>query len=155
MTVRLAGCVVIVRGVIPVPLRETAIAELVASLARAMLPESLPGLGGANWSWNAWFCPAAMETEDIPPKTLNPVPVMVACEMVTIPEPVLLKVKVWELLLPTGTFPKLKLVELVASVPFPPDLTWGVPAPVNPTQPEREKAAISAVKTTIKPRGAG
>ena len=48
VTVWLAGCVVIESVVVPVPLRETASGESAASLATDMLPDTLPGVCGAN-----------------------------------------------------------------------------------------------------------
>ena len=100
-----------------------------------------------------------METEDIPPTTLNPAPVTVAWEIVTAAVPVFVRVKVWEVLEPIVTFPKLKLVALAASVPDDDELlevefAAGVPAPVNPTQPERDKAVIRARKMVSKVNGA-
>ena len=43
---------------------------------------------------------------------MNPAPVKLACETVTLAVPVLDRVTVWELLLPTVTFPKLRLAGL-------------------------------------------
>ena len=50
VTLWLAGCVVMARAVIPFPLREMAMEELVASLDTATLPLALPTACGANWS---------------------------------------------------------------------------------------------------------
>lgn len=58
-----------------------------------------------------------MATADIPPTTLKPAPVTVACEIVTVAVPVLVNVKVCGLLAPVTTFPKIRLVEFAASVP--------------------------------------
>ena len=99
-----------------------------------------------------------METEDIPLMTLKPAPVTVACEIVTAAVPVLVRVKVWGLLDPTATFPKLRLVALAASVPeeFEPDFDFpgGVPAPVKPTQPASDRTAKNARMRAKKPSGA-
>jgi hypothetical protein len=98
-----------------------------------------------------------METEDIPPATLKPAPVTVPCEIVTVAPPVLDSVRFWGLLDPAATLPKLRLVELGASVPeelefeFEFDFPGGVPAPVKPTQPERARAARDAKSRTKKP----
>lgn len=87
-----------------------------------------------------------METEDIPPTTLNPAPVIDACEIVTAVVPVLVSVRVCELFEPVVTFPKLKLVALAASVPVVDAaasallLAAGLPAPVKPVHPEMERA---------------
>ena len=132
----------------PVPLREMERGEFVVSLTMEMLPVTFPAVGGANWTWNAWFCPAAMETADIPPTTLKPVPLIVPGEIVMAAVPVLVSVNVWELLEPAVTFPKLRLVALAASVPSEAVLEFvlaaGVPATVNPVHPETDKAARRA-----------
>jgi hypothetical protein len=87
-----------------------------------------------------------METEDIPPTTLKPAPEIVAFEIVTVAVPVFVTVSVWELLEPVVTFPKVRLVALAASDPEGAvlELAAGVPAPVNPVQPEIVRAARRA-----------
>ena len=91
-----------------------------------------------------------METEDIPPSTLKPAPVIVACEIVTEAVPVFVRVRDWVLLEPVFTLPKAKFVALAASVPDEAVLdvlfAAGVPAPVNPVHPEMEKTARIAKK---------
>src|ERR1035438_6344078 len=88
-----------------------------------------------------------MATEDIPPPTLNPVPVIDAWEIVTVAVPVLVSIKVCILLDPATTLPKLRLMALAARVPNElglepePDFPAGVPAPVNPTQPASDISA--------------
>ena len=97
-----------------------------------------------------------METEDIPPTRLKPAPVTVALEIRTAAVPVFVRVKVCELFKPGAMFPKLKLVALAASVldgalvepVFP-----GVPALVNPTQPEIVKAISNVVRMVNKASG--
>jgi hypothetical protein len=75
-------------------------------------------------------------------------------------EPVLVKVKVWGLLVPVATFPKFKLMGLAASVPeeagFEVELVfvWGVPAPVKPTQPASDSTARNARIRANGPSGA-
>lgn len=104
-----------------------------------------------------------MVIEPIPPTTLKPAPVIVPCEIVTGPEPVLDNIRVCELEDPVATFPKLRLMELAARVPeepefepFEPDVEpdFGVPAPVKPTQPESDRAARAATSSVKKARGA-
>lgn len=98
-----------------------------------------------------------METEDMPPVTLNAEPVMDPCEIITEAVPLLVRVKVWEELEPRATFPKLKLVALAASVPDVAVLEFaaGVPAPVSPMQPVRDNAAIMARKMVRSVNGDG
>jgi hypothetical protein len=131
--------------VTPVPLSETARGEFTALLIRETLPDVFPAVCGANWSGTGIFWPAASETEDMPPTTLNPAPVMVAWEMITVDVPVLVRVSICRLLEPVRTLPKVKLVALAASEPvdavFELVLAAGVPAPVTPVQPEMDRAA--------------
>ena len=143
----LAGCALIASAVMPVPLRETPRGEFVASLETAMLPFTVPAPCGANWTWNAWFCPAAIETEDIPPTTLKPAPVIVACEIVTVAVPVFVSVSVWEPVAPAAMFPNVRLVALAARDPeavLELAFVVDVPALVRPAQPETDKAVRSA-----------
>jgi hypothetical protein len=109
-----------------------------------MVPFTRPGPCGANWTWKACFCPAAIEIEDIPPTTLKPAPVIVACEIVTAAVPVFVRVRVWELLETVVTLPKARLVALTARDPEEAVVEFvlaaGVPAPVRPTQPITDKA---------------
>jgi len=85
---------------------------------------------------------------------------MVAWEIVTGAVPVLVRVKVWGLLDPTATFPKLRLVALAASLPeevgFEVELNFcaDVPAPVKAKQPASGRAAKNARNRTNKPSGA-
>jgi hypothetical protein len=87
-----------------------------------------------------------METDDIPPTTLKPAPVTVASEIVTGAVPVLVRVRVWGLLDPGATFPKLKLVAFAASVPDGVELDFdaGDPAPANPVHPATDSTARHA-----------
>jgi hypothetical protein len=91
-----------------------------------------------------------MEIDDIPPSTLKPAPVIVACEIVTEAVPVLVRVRAWVLLEPVVTFPKARFVALAASDPDEAVLevlfAGGVPAPVNPVHPETDKTAKNAKK---------
>ena len=99
-----------------------------------------------------------MATEDIPPTTLKPVPVTVACEIVTAAVPLLVRVKVCGLVDPSATFPKLRVVALATSVPEEgepePDFAAGVPAPVKPTQPASDISARHEKISAKRPSGA-
>jgi hypothetical protein len=53
MALWFSGWAVMASVVIPFPLREIASGEFVASLAMDILPETLPALFGANWTWKA------------------------------------------------------------------------------------------------------
>ncbi len=84
-----------------------------------------------------------METEDVPPTTLNPAPEAVALEIMTEAVPVFVIINVCELFEPVAVFPKLTLVALAVSVP----------ALVNPTQPERVKVSSRVARTANHARG--
>jgi hypothetical protein len=74
--------------------------------------------------------------------------------------PVLLSVKVWVVLDPFTTFPKLRLGVLAASIPEPvefdadPDFEAGVPALVKPTQPASDTTAKKERMKASRPSGA-
>jgi len=55
----------------------------------------------------------------VPPTTENAAPDKVACEMSTVPVPVLVKVKVWVAELATATSPNERAVELAERTPAP------------------------------------
>jgi hypothetical protein len=99
-----------------------------------------------------------METEDIPPTTLKPVPVTLAWEIITAAAPVLLRVNVCILLEPATTSAKFIVVAFVARVPdgleLEPDFDGADPALVKPTQPESDRTARDAKTRANKPSGA-
>jgi hypothetical protein len=104
---------------VPVPLSETIMGELEASLITVRLPVAAPAAVGANWIWIVLLWPTAIVPEGFPPITLNPAPVIVACEMVTVAVPVLVTVKLCVVVFPTATLPKLRLAPLAESTPAP------------------------------------
>jgi hypothetical protein len=63
--------------------------------------------------------PTGIVPEGFPPTTVNPAPVMVAFEMVTVAVPVFVTVTLWVVVFPTATLPKLKLVALGERMPAP------------------------------------
>ena len=80
------------RRVAPVPERETRAGELVAVLTRETLPEPLPGAVGAKVAVKLVVWPAVSVIGSESPLMLNPLPVTVACETVTLPVPLLVSV---------------------------------------------------------------
>jgi hypothetical protein len=77
----------------------------------------------------------------------NAEPTTVASEIITAAVPVLVRVNVRKLVEPMCTFPKLTVVALGASTPgvlLEPGFV-GLPALVNPTQPEMDKVAMKSV----------
>ena len=94
------------------PLSVTVAGEFVALLTTETLPVMLPPTVGAKTTLNVVFWPAVRVTGGISPLVLNPAPVTVACEIVRLALPELVKVTVCVLLVPTRTFPKARLVGL-------------------------------------------
>lgn len=106
-------------GCMPVPLREIVSGEFEASLVTVRSPVAAPSDGGANRTWTVTLCPTGIEEEGFPPITLNADPETVACEMFTAAVPVFVTLTLCVALLPTATFPKLRLLELAESIPAP------------------------------------
>ncbi len=95
--------------VTPVPLNAMAEGELGASLTSERLPVMLPALAGAKATLKLVLCPALRVSGTVRPVMLKPFPEGVACEMVILPVPELIRVMVWVLRVPTATSPKLAL----------------------------------------------
>ena len=100
------------RRLTPVPESDRVAGELVALLTTERLPVRLPVVVGAKATLTVVVWPAARVRGSESPLRVNPVPVKLACDTVTLAVPELVKVTVWELLLPTVTFPKLRLAGL-------------------------------------------
>ncbi len=88
---KLAG-VALSRSVTPVPERGTAAGELVAVLTTETLPEALPTTVGVKVALKVVLWPAVSVRGSESPLMVNPDPVTVACETVTLPVPVLVRV---------------------------------------------------------------
>src|SRR6266568_3450429 len=84
------------------------------------VPLALPVAEGANCAVKMVFCPATSVSGRDKPLMLNPVPEVLAAERVTLAVPELVNVTVCDPLLPTSTFPKLKLEGLAVSAPCTP-----------------------------------
>ena len=82
------------RSVTPVPESETTAGELVAVLATETLPEALPATVGAKVTVKLVVWPAVRVRGSESPLMLKPAPVTVACETVTVPVPLLVRVTV-------------------------------------------------------------
>jgi hypothetical protein len=97
------------------PVPDKAIAgELVALLATATLPLTAPATEGANVTFNVAAWVGANVVPDAP-LVLNPAPDAVTADIVTFEFPVFVRVTLSELLLPTLTLLKLRLVGLALS----------------------------------------
>jgi len=103
------------RSVTPVPANETTAGELVAVLTTSTLPETVPAAAGAKVAVKLVVWPAVRVRGSESPLMLNPGPVTVACETVTLPVPVLVRVMFWLLLPPTVTFPQFRLAGVALS----------------------------------------
>src|SRR5690242_5438719 len=82
-----------VGDVVPVPLSETTVGELVALLMKAADPVTLPLLEGAKRMLTCWVCPAGIVTGNVGAITLKPDPVAAPDETLTAEFPVFARVK--------------------------------------------------------------
>lgn len=112
---------------VPVPDRAMSAVLLDPEKPREIRPVTAPAVVGANFTPKVVVWPEVKVSGTLSPVMLKPVPVTLACEMVTLEPPVFCRVSVWVALLPSATEPKLKLDGLV---PNPPPRT---PAPVSGT----------------------
>jgi hypothetical protein len=104
---------------VAVPAKETISGEFEASLITVSAPEAGPAVVGANCTVTVLLWPTARDAEGLPPVTLKPAPVTVACETFTVAVPVFVIVTVWVALPPTATLPNVTLVEPAESTPLP------------------------------------
>ncbi len=93
----------------PVPLSVMARGEFGALLVRLTEPVTAPAVLGANTALNCAEPPAAMFNGAVMPVVLKPVPVIVTALIVTVAVPPLVKLIVWELLVPVTTLPNAAL----------------------------------------------
>src|SRR5271166_1233639 len=77
---------------VPVPVNGMARFEFDASETTETLPASFPEEGGAKMTVKVKCCPGVSTSGGVNPLMLNPVPVTVACEIVTFTPPVLVRV---------------------------------------------------------------
>ena len=80
------------RSVTPVPESETLAGEFVALLLKGMLPLALPVVVGAKVALKVVVWPAVRVRGRVRPLMLKPVPVTAACDTVTLPVPVFVRV---------------------------------------------------------------
>src|SRR5712691_8216459 len=83
--------------------------ELGASLTSERLPDTLPVVVGANCTLRVLDCPGGRVSGKVSPLTLKPAPVALACAMVKLAEPELVKMRFCKPVLPASTLPKLAL----------------------------------------------
>ena len=123
------------------PESETFKVELEALDTTVMPPLTLTADFGANTALKVTLAPALSTNGTLSPLMLNPVPVAVACEMVTLDPPVFVSESVKVRLLPTWVLPKARLAELAVSWP------GAVPVPES----ETVKVELEALETTVMP----
>ena len=83
---------------------------MVASLKIETLPVILPGRAGAKVTLKLVFWPVAKVSGRDRSRIVKPLPVTVACEIVTLVVPVLVRITGSTLFVPSATFPKSLLV---------------------------------------------
>jgi len=93
----------------PVPLSGTFSVEFPALDVMAKLPVTLPLAVGENFVLKLTLWPAVSVVGKVKPPTLNPEPVVLAAEIVTLVPPELVRVSVSEPLPPVVTLPKPRL----------------------------------------------
>ena len=94
----------------PVPVSGTFSVEFAALEVMAKLPVTAPPAVGENFVLKLTLWPAVSVAGKVKPLTLNPEPVVLAAEIVTLVPPELVRVSVKEPLLPVVTLPKPRLV---------------------------------------------
>ena len=112
---RLVGVAVNAPGATPVPVSAIVNVGFEALDVIVTVPVRAPLVVGANETVNVVFCDGFTVSGVVIPLSLNPVPLMLACETLTAVPPVLLRVTVTAAVEPVSTFPKSSLAGLSAS----------------------------------------
>ena len=99
----------------PVPESETVKVELEALETTVMPPLALAADCGVNTALKGTLAPGLSTSGTLSPLMLNPAPVAVACEIVTLDPPVLVSESVKVKLRPTWALPKARLAGLAVS----------------------------------------
>ncbi len=107
--------------VVALPLKATATDESVAFDPMARLAVSVPEVVGEKVTDRFALTPGAREKGSVGPATVKLLPVTLADEIVRLDPPVFETVSAWLWLLPTETFPKFRLAEV---------LRYPAPAPI-------------------------
>jgi len=105
----------------PTPVKGMPSGEPGAVLVTEMLPLALAADAGANAAVKEVLWPALRVRGTASPVKLKPAPVAAAVEIVMLAVPEFISVIVWEPLLPTSIFPKLKLAGLAERDPWIPE----------------------------------
>lgn len=107
------------------------------------LPLAAPAVCGANVTLKVVLCPAATVAGVVIPLRVNPVPVIAACEIVTLVPPVLVTVSEAVCCEPTVTLPKSSLDGLLASDPA------AIPVPERATFVAASEALLFIVAVAL------
>jgi len=97
------------------PLPASVIVNPPAVLPIVMEPTEIPVADGANVTFSAAVCPGVNKVLAPAPLALNPAPLTTTLEIVRFALPAFVSVTPWELLLPTNTLPKSRLLVLTLS----------------------------------------
>src|SRR5579863_6434206 len=119
--------------VVPIPDTEIVRDALDAVDVRVTAPFTLPDEVGANVTSNVALCPAVSVTGALIPPSVNPAPLMLACEMVTLELPELVTLPERDCVFPMVTLPKLRLFGVEPRIPD--ELCVPVPPALTPWQP--------------------
>jgi len=114
---RLAGATARAPGATAVPVIARTIFAFDALDTIARLPVTLPADVGAKVTCNVELCPDASVRGNVRPLTRTPAPVAVACEIVALLPPELVRVTLWLCVLPTRTLPKATAAGATPSCP--------------------------------------
>jgi hypothetical protein len=130
-------------GIVAAPLKLTTIGEPDALLNTERLPVNVPAAVGANFTINVTLWPAARVIGRVIPVKVNPLPLIVACEMVTL---AVLAVNITgsETLLPTVKLAKFSDALSAASVP-----TGATPVPLTATFEGELFASLKIVRVPV------
>src|SRR2546422_3078498 len=89
--------------------------EFGASLTSETVPDALPVVVGANCTLKVLDCPGGRVRGKVRPLMVKPAPVTLACAMVKLALPELVKVRFCTPLVPTSTLPKLTVAGVTES----------------------------------------
>jgi len=134
------------------------VGELVALLTSETLPVAVPAVVDAKTTLKLAVRPAAKVSGAVRPLALKPLPETWICEMLTLELPELVRVTVCGvLLLPTVTFPKLRLLGLavrskveVTPVPLNAMVEWELEASLTSERLPVTLPALAGAKATLK-----
>jgi len=129
---------------VPDPESEITWGEFVALLVIVTLPERLPVVVGSNVTLKEVDCPAASVSGSAEAVAVNPAPLSLICEMVTLELPVFATVTLCVALVPVVRLPKLREVGLAVSC-----RTEDVPVPVSGTTSDELDELFTNVKLPV------